>query len=148
MTTGQQLVGTLEARLLDLLADGTQRSVAQLAAASGVAGRRLTNALRALVLSGDVHVSQRDSRSGERYFKRGLAPVKDRTPRKQQTTDAAGKSPTMDPVSAAFHAMVALGHRANRSAADEYHGNDGSSPLEAQLAAPFSTRLIRAGEML
>ncbi|RAR62409.1 hypothetical protein C7401_10685 [Paraburkholderia unamae] len=106
MTTGQQFVGTLEARLLDVLADGAQQSAAQLAAASGVAGRRLTNALRALVLSGDVHVSQRDSRSGERHFKRGLAPVKDRTPRMQ----TAKKSPTMDPVSAAFHAMVALGH--------------------------------------
>lgn len=110
MTTGQQFVGTLEARLPDVLADGAQQSVAQLAAASGVDGRRLTNALRALVLSGDVHVSQRDSRSGERHFKRGLAPVKDRTPCMQQSTDTAKKSPTMDPVSAAFHAMVALGH--------------------------------------
>ena len=110
MTTEQQFVGTLEARLLDALADGAQQSVAQLAAASGVAGRRLTNALRALVLSGDVHVSQRDSRSGERNFKRGLAPVKDRTPRMQQSTDTAKKSPTMDPVYAAFHAMAALGH--------------------------------------
>ncbi|WP_321935990.1 hypothetical protein [Paraburkholderia sp. J8-2] len=110
MTTEQQFVGTLEARLLDVLADGAQQSVAQLAAASGVAGRRLTNVLRALVLSGDVHVSQRDSRSGERHFKRGLAPVKDRAPRMHQSTDTAKKSPTMDPVYAAFHAMAALGH--------------------------------------
>jgi len=109
MTTEQQFVGTLETLLLDVLADGAQQSVAQLAAASGVAGRRLTNALRALVLSGDVHVSHRDSRSGERHFKRGLAPVKDRAPR-VQSTDTPKKSPTMDPVFAAFHAMVAIGH--------------------------------------
>jgi len=106
MTTEHRFVGTLEARLLDVLADGSQRSVAQLAAASGVAGRRLANALRELVLSGDVHVSQRDGRSGECHFKRGLAPVKDRTRR----AGIANKSPTMDPVSAAFHAMVSLGH--------------------------------------
>jgi hypothetical protein len=148
MTTGHQFVGTLEARLLVVLADGTQRSVPQLAAASGVAGRRLTNALRELVLSGDVHVSQRDSRSGERHFKRGLAPVKERTPRTQQSRGTAKKSPTMDPVSAAFHAMVALGHGANRSVADEHHGYDGSSQLEAQLVGPFYTRLACAGEML
>jgi len=148
MTTGHQFVGTLEARLLDVLADGAQRSVAQLAATSGVAGRRLTNALRELMLSGDVHVSQRDSRSGERYFKRGLAPVKDRKARTQQSTGTAKKSPTTDPVSAAFHAMVALGHGANRSAADEQHGNHGSSPLEVQLFVPSYMRLARAGEML
>ncbi|MEM5315450.1 hypothetical protein [Paraburkholderia sp. JHI869] len=110
MMAEQQFVGTLEARLLDVLADGAQQSIAQLAAASGVAGRRLTNALRALVLSGDVHVSRRDSRSGERHFKRGLAPVKTRTPRMQRSTDTAKKSHPMDPVFAAFHAMVALGH--------------------------------------
>lgn len=110
MTTEHRFVGTLEARLLDVLADGSQRSVAQLAAASGVAGRRLAYALRELVLSGDVHISQRDSRNGECHFKRGLAPVKDRTRRAQQSTGTANKSPTMDPVSAAFHAMVSLGH--------------------------------------
>ena len=119
MTTEQQFVGTLEGRLLDVLADGTQWSVTQLSAASGVAGRRLTNTLRALVLSGDVHVSQRESRSGERHFKRGLAPVKDRTRHTQQSTGTAKTSPTMDPVSAAFHAMVALGHGANRCAVNE-----------------------------
>jgi hypothetical protein len=125
MTTKPQFVGTLKERLLVVLADGQQRSVAQLAAASGVAGRRLTNALRELVLGGDVHVSHRDCFSGDPRFKRGLAPVKDRTPRTQQSTatatGTAKKSPTLDPVFAAFHAMVATGHRANHSAAAEHH---------------------------
>jgi hypothetical protein len=127
MATEPHSVAKLEERLLDLLPDGVEKSVSELAKASGVAGPQLSNALRKLLFLDDVHVSKGGGRSGERHFKRGPAPESNRTPRAKASTAPASKWPAMDPViPAAFHAMATLGHKKRSSEARMFAPGDTS----------------------